>query len=265
MNLDITQIEHILVLAISFFMFILGISSVYNRKNNGTNGVTILVSKIDEKDKLIAAYEEEIARRDIVIQRQDKEIVSYVNRIHYLEQVIEDADMDSRVVDFARPDLLLVTTIDDIQQTDEIALNRAGVNYRRIARADRNAVEAELRRRRQEDALYRHVVFSGHMNDAGMYMADGEILDAYWFNMNLPGVKLVIFNGCESTAIASDLVGVVDYVISMSEKIPNKVAGGFLWAFWNAMKDSKSIPAAFGVAKAYEPTAAPYIDLLIKT
>lgn len=260
----ITHIDHLIILGFSVFIFLLGISSIYNRKSNGTNGVSALVLKIDEKDKLIAGYEEEIAKRDIMINRQDREIISYVNRIHYLEAMLEDRDMDKEKMNYARPDLLLVTTVDDIQQTDEISLNRAGVNYRRLSKADKTALDDELRRRRQEDALYKYIVFSGHMSDEGMYMADGDILDSYWLNSNLAGVKLVILNGCESTTIASDLVGVVDYVISMSEKIPNKVAGGFLWAFWNAMKEEKSIPGAFGIAKAYEPSAAPYIDLLIK-
>ena len=261
------SIEQIFMVFASISVLLMGLNSIkYRTTNDGNGGVYALVNKLDERDSAIAKLKKENAESgaesELLVDRLNGENAVLINKVALMQAIIDE---DHSHKEFDRPKLLLISTTESMQRTDEMALNRADVYYRRIVNANKVDIENELRRRRQEGFMYDYIVITAHMCSEGIMMQDGSILEPYWLNVNLFDIKLLILNGCESTEIAGELVGVVDYVISMTEKVPNKVAGSFLFAFWDKIRQGDDILSAYGYAKVVEPSVAPYVDLLIKT
>lgn len=214
--------------------------------------VALMRLEMNEKDEII----EEQKRRITFYTKQLEDVES---RVRDLELILFGKNMDKPKETFTyNPTLLLITTDQYIQKQDEIALNKSGIEYRIVIEATQNSIEAELRRARQQKMHYKYVMFSGHASKLGWKLADGTLLDSYWMNQNLTDVEILYLNGCESTAIADDLVNVANYVISMSQNIPTKTAQSFSEMFWAGIVNGKSPNDSFAEAQLVEPSVKSY-------
>lgn len=285
MNIDVWVALPILLSALALVIVLF---ALFQRKSQYTNGngysntpsqgMSVLKSKLDdleirlmERDERIKELRREVdeikKERDATIEAQNQTIATLRERVSFLERLLYQT-RNVNTTDFydesvsVNPQTLLITSDDMIQKADEIALNRARVNYRRITNATVDKIRDEFRRRRSEGRMYKYLVFSAHMSERGIQLAENNILDPYWLNTNLSkDVELVILNGCESISIADKLAGVVNNVISVSEKVDNEDAASFLTAFWKSFVSGKDINDAFQHAKSTNPSMSPFVDL----
>lgn len=239
-------------------------------------------SEIETKDALVneltnrnILLEAERDKQNLVVKEQRSQIVFLTKRVDELENKQRDLELmlhgalivqrsDGKITaeTYKEPNTLLIATDPYIQQLDEIALSKAGVNYRRITTPTKRKIEQELRRARQQNYLYKNVMISGHANQEGFLLPDQQQLDAYWLNQNLAGVDIVVLNGCKTTKLGDALVEVVGCVVSLLEEVPNDVAQGFAEVFWRNIQDSEDAQYAFSEAVQSEPTIKPYAYLV---
>jgi hypothetical protein len=235
-------------------------------EHNSDQQIAMLISRV-------SLMQLELNQKDEIIEEQKRRITFYTKQLEDVESRVRDLELilfgrnmkpqsDSNTNSGGtKPELLLIATDIFIQREDEIALNKSGIKYTRTIEADQNSIELELRRARQQKIPYRYVMFSGHATRQGWKLSDGTLLDSYWMNQNLSDVEILYLNGCETTAIADDLVNVVDCVISMSEKVPTKTAQSFAEMFWSAIAKGKTPSDAFTEAQLVEPSTKPYASI----
>lgn len=203
--------------------------------------------------------------RDEKIKQLTQEVNELKQRILYLEGLLYSTSTVPNGIS-SKYEILIIGGNDKFLQTDENALQKARLEHRytRIASATKAKIDAELRRRRHNNMMYKYVIISAHMSKAGVFLADGTTLDGYWLARNLQGVDLLYLNGCESVDVADIVHGVTNYVISMMETVPDSVAGSFAYAFWRKIEEGDSVEDAFNYALNVEPAASPYVDLQMR-
>lgn len=286
MSIELWNLLSLLISSFALFIvfFLIRKEDYYRSDNKSSDfasitSVTVLKNRIDDLELRLMEREERIKElrkeieeikkeRDARIEYLNNTIDSLRERIAFLENLLyrtNSLTYSSREkIKNADNPVLLITADNLIQKADEIALNKARIVYRRIANATLDKIKNELRRRRMEGKMYRFIVFSSHMSDAGIALYGGEVADSYWLNAHLTyDIDLVILNGCESTTIADNLVGVVGAVISISEKIMNDDAASFLTAFWREFSDGLSLREAFNKSKEMNPSISSFVDLQV--
>ena len=161
----------------------------------------------------------------------------------------------------ARP-LLLVIGDKALGRTDETAVERARIPYRRLVNCTAQMLDDELRRRRQDGTLYPWLHLTAHSGPEGIQLADG-VVDRNWLvdRQRLQGIKILFLNGCSNVALADSLAGLVDRVIVVYEEIDDRDAGDFCYTFWNAVGHGATADEAFWEALRKTPQVSPYVDI----
>lgn len=223
--------------------------------------ITMLISRI-------TLLQAEIDKKNLIIEAQTRKINFYIDQLKTVENRLKDLESmiyrtGGKEADgsYLQQELLLIAVDPIIQRQDEIALNKSKMDFHRVINATQDKIEQQLRRARQNRAMYKYIMFSGHADRNGLKMSDSTYLDSYWLNQNMSGVEILYLNGCETTSMADDLVGIVSCVISMDEKIPTRVAQSFAEIFWTGIASNKSPQEAFDDAANVEPTAKAYATI----
>lgn len=117
------------------------------------------------------------------------------------------------------------------------------------------------------DAVLRHTPhvlhFSGH-GDRGALSIEGEarsVLDATVFAdmlAELPNLRCLVLNACESTEYATNLLRHVPCLIAMQGPISDNAARAFAATFYRALGYGRSIAVAFRLARAALTHASPH-------
>lgn len=104
-----------------------------------------------------------------------------------------------------------------------------GLDFERVLEADPDKVKKVLDRQRMlRNHTYVHMsVYS----DQRGYLLGDKIVDANWLSGVLGGVIVLVVAGSNSDWIG-DLLGVVQYVVTMSEEVDPRDAALFARAFW---------------------------------
>lgn len=202
-------------------------------------------------------------RQTLLLERRIEEMET---RIRDLEQMLYGAHM-FRAVDvnkesrYKEPDTLLISSDPYIQQLDEIALKKAGVNYRRISVPTLDKIEQEIRRAKQRGERYKNIMISGHASEQGYKLTNGEYIDGYWLNQHLGGTEILFLNGCKTSSIADSVIDIIPCVISLLEDVETLVAQSFAEIFWRGIIDGDGVSESFANAIDTEPTIKPYAYL----
>lgn len=105
-----------------------------------------------------------------------------------------------------------------------------GLRFQRITEATPEKLKIELDRARMSKQItYLHL--SVESDQEGYMLMDTEV-SADWLSEVLRGVMILVVAGSESANIG-DFLGVVPYVVSMSDKIVSRDAALFSRAFWS--------------------------------
>lgn len=147
-------------------------------------------------------------------------------------------------------------------EADRVAFRKAQIPFRRLTDATRPMIADEIRRRRLDGSMYPWITISAHMGKDGVLLeAEGAMVPASWWNEQFGNVEILLLNGCESLSVADELVGLVEYVVSLAESIPDDLAAAFAYAFWRRVKAGKDAGAAFRQAIAELPSVGEYADI----
>lgn len=173
----------------------------------------------------------------------------------------------ARQVDQARVsgEILVGVGVDPMLQADLAALrkveNRSGgaIKITRLSPATLANLKRTLDRHRKSGKPIRWVHLAVHAGEEGVALAD-DLVSGQWLSENMSGVEILVINGCESDVVA-DWVGLVPFVVSMREAVPNGDAANFCEAFWQGIGEGLNAEAAFDRSLVRVPAVAEYAEL----
>jgi hypothetical protein len=130
--------------------------------------------------------------------------------------------------------LLLVLGDDEAFKLDLASMRavrtKTKLEFVRVQDADKTKIERQLIRARSGGKPFAYVHIAAHGNQQGVML--GGVLVAWdWLSGVLDGVEVLVLAACESSIIG-DWLGVVPFVISISEQVGNENAALFAQAFW---------------------------------
>ena len=128
-----------------------------------------------------------------------------------------------------------------------------GLCFTRLLNVTRRNFSSALTRERGLGHPIQYIHMALHTSPAGLEFADGPV-DGNWLSQHLGGVQILLLASCASADIG-DWLGVVPYVISLSEDIPNDDAAALTQHFWHAIGLGQQPDAALDTALAHCPPA----------
>lgn len=202
----------------------------------------------------------------------ENKIADLEKRVRWLLDELEQADARIRELEKGqvqpshrndtiptKPLLLVCGPDTSLCEIDRLALRRVGVSFQRLHMATKQALENELRRRRQDNTLYPWLHVTAHASEDGIMLTDGLAPPAFWNDM-LPGVQVVFLAACQTAAVADALAGMVT-VIYVLEDIDNRDASDFTYAFWRRMREHGDPQRAYRQAVVEAPQIAEFTDI----
>lgn len=125
-----------------------------------------------------------------------------------------------------------------------------GLEFERVLDSDPEKLKKVLdRARMQRYQTYLHLAIRA---DKDGYQLGNEIVDAEWMSSVLGGVLIMVVAGAESDWVG-DLLGVVPYVITMSEGVAPRDAAAFARAFWTEVGNGLGPQRALNLALQRSP------------
>jgi hypothetical protein len=125
-----------------------------------------------------------------------------------------------------------------------------GLEFERVLDSDPEKLKKVLdRARMQRYQTYLHLAIRA---DKDGYQLGNEIVDAEWMSSVLGGVLIIVVAGAESDWVG-DLLGVVPYVITMSEGVAPRDAAAFARAFWTEVGNGLGPQRALNLALQRSP------------
>lgn len=185
-------------------------------------------------------------------------------RVRDLEKVIAEKSMNSpslRLMEESASgnDLLVVCGDTAMCELDRRALRRANVRFKRTVNATKAEIVSELRRRRQDNNMYKWMHVSSHANKEGVHLVDG-IAEPAWWNENVTGVDVIFLAACQTSAVADELAGLA-CVVFVKEDIDTQDAADFTYAFWRRMNEHGDPRRAYAQAVKEVPQVDEYTDI----
>jgi hypothetical protein len=158
---------------------------------------------------------------------------------------------------------LLICTGDDSALVIDLAMMRkvqmkTGMPFHRIIGVTRDSFDAYLRRERTLGRRVRYLHLSVHASTNGVQFADGEV-NGDWLSERLLGVEILLLAGCEGDTVG-DWLGVVPYVVTLSEKITHEDAAALTQHFWTGIGNGlDSTRALAGALKLCPPVVGEFV------
>lgn len=201
---------------------------------------TIKVLKIQVKDRdgqidqmrhSSADRDARIAELTAKLATLESQLATETNKSAGLIKQLEDKNL----IDKAPETPLLVAIGSDAALKLDLASLRAvrtdtGMAFTRIEDATLEKVKRFLDRGRINGRPYDKVHLAVHSGPEGIYLSNG-LVNSVQLSEILEGVRILVLAGCEGDAV-SDYLGVVPYVVSMTEKVGHGDAALFSRAFW---------------------------------
>jgi hypothetical protein len=173
---------------------------------------------------------------------------------------MDEATARLRLEQYCRGDWgrFLVCTGPDPELLLDLAALRAvraatGLTFMRVLNATRRKLGGALRRQRAVGHPVAYVHLAAHATTEGVELADGPV-DGNWLSEQLEGVCVLLLASCESDRIG-EWLGVVPYVITLSEDIPHADAAALARHFWQGIGLGKEPGAALDEALGQCPPA----------
>lgn len=126
-----------------------------------------------------------------------------------------------------------------------------GLQFTRLLNTTRSALHRSLSRQRSFGHPIQYIHMALHATAAGLELADGPV-DGAWLSERLEGVRVLLLASCAGDSIG-DWLGVVPYVITLGEDIPNEDAAALAQHFWHGIGLGQEPGAALDAALAHCP------------
>lgn len=108
-----------------------------------------------------------------------------------------------------------------------------GLKFQRLLNPTRRKFSETLRRQRGLGHPIEYIHCALHASAAGLAFSDGPV-DGAWLSERLAGVRIVLLACCESASVG-EWLGVVPYVITLSEDISHEDAAALAQHFWRGI------------------------------
>jgi hypothetical protein len=131
--------------------------------------------------------------------------------------------------------LFVFVGCDDALRIDLAALRAVrtatDLNFMRVMNTTRRKFELTLRRERNLSRPIELVHLAVHASEDGIQFVDG-LADGNWLSERLGGVRVMLLACCEGDSVG-EWLGVVPYVVSLSEQISHEDAATLTQHFWH--------------------------------
>jgi hypothetical protein len=211
---------------------------------------------------LVAQYEEAVGKYALLREQYDQAARELVVLREEVEQMQKETVKQSQ----ALHNRLLIAAVGSKEAS--LALDLAslravradtGLRFLRIPEATPEKLKDALdQSRMMQSTTYLHLSIK---SDNDGYQLTNEIVDANWLSENLEGVVILVVNGSNSTRIGASL-GVVPYVITMSEEVPHRDASLFARAFWTEI--GRGIGPSLALKRALERSPANMQEYVVR-
>jgi len=159
----------------------------------------------------------------------------------------------------AKP-LLLVMCNTIFGEDDAAAIRRTGIPFHRLRNATSDDFDRYLQGCRQDNATPWYVQLSAHMGVEGVQFADTTV-SANWLQQRIRGIQVLVMAGCTNERVASQLVGLAQFVVIVYESIDTTNAQDFSFAFWSRIASNSDPVAAFAGALAECPQVSEFVQM----
>lgn len=207
--------------------------------SKGGSSLPELLQQIGELDRLIKELSSTIKRLSAQLTEANTALAEATTQRDELQRKVRDHEQLNaggvQVFDAKPESPLLVAIGSDAKLKLDLASLRAvetdtGMTFRRIENATFELLKRHLDRARANDRPYDKLHLAVHSGPDGIYLSGG-IVNSEQLSEILRGVRILVIAGCESDAVG-DYLGVVNHVVSMTEKVSHTDAALFARAFW---------------------------------
>lgn len=211
--------------------------------------VSYLLGQLVVAEKKIRESEEENSRLRIKILSLETTVESLTKRVEEEEiHKFEDENSPLLVVVGSDEDLELDLASLRAVQTD------TGMGFRRITDATLEKVVQRMNRARINGRPYDKMHMSVHSGPegSGVYLGK-ELVTGVELSEIMKGIKILLIAGCEGGSIG-DVLGVVPFVVTISEEVSHGDAALFSRAFWTQIGKKRKPDDALRLALQFAPS-----------
>lgn len=171
-----------------------------------------------------------------------------------LSKRVDEEEISKDLVD--NPPLLVVVSSDDDLELDLTSLRavqtETGMPFRRVTDATFDKLVQRMNRARINGRPYDKMHLSVHSGPGGIYIGK-DLVTGVELSEVMKGIKVLLIAGCESGGIG-DVLGVVPYVVTISEEISHTDAALFSRAFWTQIGKKRKPDDALRLALQLSPS-----------
>lgn len=215
-----------------------------------------LEQRLRESEAKVKASEEKIAAmqkvQDILFEQLDEARSKMMD----LQRQVDTSTRHLPQSDVPATPLLVAVGADSMLSLDLAALRavetETGMEFRRIQDASLRDIKQHLDRGRLNGRPYDKLHLSVHASSEGILLG-GKVINSIELSEILRGIRILVIAGCESSHIG-DYLGVVPYVVTLSEKVSNSDASLFARAFWTEIGRKKDSTEALRLALLRAPS-----------
>jgi len=248
----------VILIIILLFLFVTGRIGSSNRLANGlSHEVERLNSTIDTLLKRNDDLLLEIGKLRVDLERTQAELHQALERINVL---VGRVSINTQPAPRPAKPLLLVMCNTIFGEDDAAAIRRTGIPFHRLRNATSDDFDRYLQGCRQDNATPWYVQLSAHMGVEGVQFADTTV-SANWLQQRIRGIQVLVMAGCTNERVASQLVGLAQFVVIVYESIDTTNAQDFSYAFWSRIASNSDPVAAFAGALAECPQVSEYVQM----
>lgn len=208
--------------------------------------VTYLLGQLVDAEKRIKDTEEENLRLRMKIIHLESTVDDLNKRVEGEDEHRDDGSIPLLVIVGSDEDLEL-----DLASLRAVQTN-TGMGFRRITDATMEKVLQRLNRARMNGRPYDKIHMSVHSGPEGIYLGK-EVVTGTELSEALKGVNVLLLSGCEGGSIG-DVLGVIPYVITISEEVSHTDAALFARAFWTQIGKNRRPDDALRIALRLAPS-----------
>lgn len=211
--------------------------------------IDVLTGALKEAQKLMGEQDNRIETMQREMGAMEKELAVLRAR--------QPAPLPTAAVEPVTESALLVAVGSDAALKIDLTALRAvrtetGLGFTRIEDATIDRIKQHLDRARINGRPIDKLHLAVHSGPKGILLG-GTLVDSVEFSEILDGVRVLLLAGCEGDSVG-DYLGVVNYVVTMTEKVSNADASLFTRAFWTQIGLKKEPVEAFNQALKRSPS-----------
>lgn len=248
---DIIKLVRLITL---FLLFCAVVIYLIDRvRNSGIKDDSIILSTILRQINLLDNKINKLLKEIDSLKQQRNQLKLQAQEYAKLKKELQDNNL---IFGDNQSPLLLAIGSDSRLQLDLPSLRavkaETGLEFNVIQDATLKKIKQHLDRARINERPITKVHLSVHSDATGIILG-GEIIDGVELSRIMSDVEILVIAGCESDTIG-DYLGIVKYVITMTDKVNSIDASLFTRAFWTEIGRGEDPGSALQLALLHSPS-----------